>query len=48
VGFALWWLYFDFVGRRTPRPSFITALSWVYLHLVTLTAITITAPVSRW
>ena len=42
VGFALWWLYFDFVARRTPRPAFLTALFWVYLHLVTLTAITAT------
>jgi low temperature requirement protein LtrA len=42
VGFALWWLYFDFVARRTPRPLFITALGWVYLHLLTLTAITVT------
>jgi low temperature requirement protein LtrA len=42
VGFALWWIYFDFVARRAPKPVFLTALIWVYLHLVTLTAITAT------
>ena len=42
VGFSLWWIYFDFVARRPPRPAFATALLWVYLHLVALTAITMT------
>lgn len=42
IGFALWWIYFDFVARRPPRPVFVTALFWVYLHAVALTAITTT------
>lgn len=42
VGFSLWWIYFDFVARRSPKPVFATALLWVYLHLATLTAITAT------
>lgn len=42
IGFSLWWLYFDFVARRAPKPVFVTALFWVYLHLAALTAITAT------
>ncbi len=42
IGFALWWIYFDFVARRAPKPVFVTALFWVYLHLATLVAITAT------
>jgi low temperature requirement protein LtrA len=42
VGFSLWWIYFDFVARRAPKPVFVTALFWVYLHLAVLTAITAT------
>ncbi|CAN5243964.1 hypothetical protein BH20ACT5_BH20ACT5_02860 [soil metagenome] len=40
IGFSLWWIYFDFVARRAPRPVFVTALFWVYLHIAALTAIT--------
>lgn len=39
IGFGLWWVYFDFIARRPTRPLFSVALSWVYLHLLTLTAI---------
>ncbi len=42
VGIGLWWLYFDFVARRSPRAHFATALGWVYLHLVVLAGITAT------
>lgn len=42
IGFSLWWIYFDFVARRSPKPVFATALFWVYLHLATLTAVTTT------
>ncbi|MBA3280254.1 MAG: low temperature requirement protein A [Geodermatophilaceae bacterium] len=42
IGFSLWWIYSDFVARRAPKPVFVTALFWVYLHLATLTAITAT------
>jgi low temperature requirement protein LtrA len=40
LGFALWWLYFDFVARRPPKPVFATALGWVYLHMAVLVGIT--------
>ncbi len=34
VGFGLWWVYFDFVGRRRPRPGNAwTLYTWSYLHL---------------
>ena len=40
LGFGLWWIYFDFVGRRAPRPVFLTGLLWVYLHMLALIAVT--------
>lgn len=40
VGIGLWWIYFDFIARRPPRPRIEAALAWVYLHLVTLAAFT--------
>jgi len=42
IGFGLWWIYFDFVARRPPKPSLPATLGWVYLHLATLAAITAT------
>lgn len=42
VGIGLWWIYFDFIARRPPKPLPATALGWVYLHLVTLAAVTVT------
>lgn len=34
VGFGLWWVYFDFVGRREPKLSSTwNSLAWSYLHL---------------
>src|SRR5205085_222190 len=32
VGFAMWWVYFDFVGRRPFRPKPFLMYVWVYLH----------------
>ena len=40
IVFGLWWVYFDFIARRPPHPTFRAALSWVYLHLVTVTTVT--------
>ena len=31
--FAIWWVYFDFVGRRTPKPQISSTLPWSYLHM---------------
>ena len=33
VGFALWWTYFDFAGRRLPRHSSGSILQWMLGHL---------------
>lgn len=43
IVFGLWWVYFDFIARRPPRQSFTAALSWVYLHLVTVTTVTMSS-----
>ena len=32
VGFAFWWTYFDFVGRRLPQRSRGWAVGWVIWH----------------
>ncbi len=32
IGFGIWWTYFDFVGRRTPRPR-NGAMAWMLGHL---------------
>ncbi|MEM7737424.1 MAG: low temperature requirement protein A [Deinococcota bacterium] len=32
IGFGLWWLYFDFIGRRQPKQGGWTFV-WTYLHL---------------
>ena len=32
LGLGLWWLYFDFIGRRRPKQGAWTVL-WSYLHL---------------
>lgn len=42
IGVGLWWIYFDFIARRPPKPSLGPTLTWVYLHLLTLAAITAT------
>ncbi len=33
VGFALWWTYFDFAGRRLPRHTSGSILQWMLGHL---------------
>jgi low temperature requirement protein LtrA len=33
VGFGLWWLYFDLVGRRLPREDGRALVGWVLSHL---------------
>lgn len=33
VGFAYWWTYFDFVGRRLPGNSGPSLAGWIYGHL---------------
>jgi low temperature requirement protein LtrA len=41
LSFGLWWIYFDFVGRRKANPS--RALFWNYLHLPLVMGITAVA-----
>ncbi|MEM6431304.1 MAG: low temperature requirement protein A [Deinococcota bacterium] len=38
IGFGLWWLYFDFIGRRQPKQGVWTFV-WTYLHLPFVMAI---------
>lgn len=33
LAFGLWWVYFDFVARRQPKPGVWWRLIWGYLHL---------------
>ena len=33
IGFGFWWTYFDFVGRRLPRPDRVGMSQWMYSHL---------------
>lgn len=32
IGFGLWWNYFDFIGRRLPRPGTTQRGIWLYGH----------------
>ena len=42
ISFGLWWIYFDFIARRTAKPVIHMALFWVYAHLLFLACITMT------
>lgn len=33
IGFAYWWTYFDFVGRRLPIDTPTIRIRWMYAHL---------------
>jgi len=39
VGFGAWWTYFDFAGRRHPRPDRPASLQWMLGHLPLTAAI---------
>jgi low temperature requirement protein LtrA len=39
VGFGAWWTYFDFAGRRPPRPEPAATLQWMFGHLPLTAAI---------
>jgi len=36
VTFGLWWVYFDFVSRRSPKPTPTMSIAWTHLHLLLL------------
>lgn len=40
LAFGLWWIYFDFIARREPRAGVWWFLTWGYLHLPLLMALT--------
>lgn len=33
VGFGAWWTYFDFAGHRLPRPTRVSTVQWMLVHL---------------
>ena len=33
LGLGMWWIYFDFIGRRAPKSGTGWAFAWGYLHL---------------
>jgi low temperature requirement protein LtrA len=33
VGFGAWWTYFDFAGHRQPRPTRVSTVQWMLVHL---------------
>lgn len=40
LAFGLWWIYFDFINRRSPRRSAPWSFAWAYLHLPLTMSIT--------
>ncbi len=40
MAFGLWWIYFDFIGRRPFKPGIWYAFFWSYLHLPLAIAVT--------
>ena len=40
IGFGFWWIYFDLVGRRPPRPEDGALASWLLSHLPITLSIT--------
>lgn len=40
IGFGFWWIYFDLVGRRPPRPSAGALTTWLLGHLPITLSIT--------
>jgi low temperature requirement protein LtrA len=39
IGFAYWWTYFDFVGRRLPLDEPVARIGWILAHLPVTMAI---------
>jgi len=40
--FGIWWVYFDFVASRPPKPGVWPTIFWVYLHMPMVIAIAAT------
>ena len=43
IGVSIWWVYFDFVARRSPRQQTGTRFVWMYLHLFITMSIALTS-----
>lgn len=41
IGFGMWWVYYDFIARRPPRPTVTFALLWTYLHYFVFVSVVI-------
>jgi low temperature requirement protein LtrA len=39
ISFAIWWIYFDSIARRSPKPSHRSTFAWSYLHLILVMSI---------
>ncbi|MFF3661183.1 low temperature requirement protein A [Streptomyces olivochromogenes] len=33
IGFGAWWTYFDFAGHRRPRPTRVSTVQWMLVHM---------------
>ncbi len=40
IGFGFWWIYFDLIGRRTPRSDGAAMMGWLLSHLPITLSIT--------
>ncbi|GGR03894.1 low temperature requirement protein A [Deinococcus ruber] len=46
VTFGLWWVYFDFVSRRPPKPTPTASIAWTHLHLLLLISLIVSSAVN--
>ncbi len=42
MAFGMWWIYFDFVARRPPKPGVGWSYAWGYLHMPLVMSVTAT------
>lgn len=33
IAIGMWWIYFDFISQRMPKPGRATVYGWMYLHM---------------
>ncbi len=41
IGMGMWWIYFDFIGRRPAKADMVNQFGWGYLHMPLVMAFTI-------
>lgn len=44
LAFTVWWIYFDHVFSRRPRPGIGWTLAWMYSHILLLASLTALGP----